>query len=201
MTRVRYVTKYAGELDQKRCSYISFTNSITCKIGENSKFLELPIDKDEAKISYFNFKASKFQEYRNNTIVGCHGDARNVYCEFFDPFSNSSSLFTIEGIKPLLFLGGYDDSIIPISDAQVVSVSLTNNTIRFYDLENSGKYLGSYPPAPLKPAFSFYRPVFSSSSFQLSWQTNLNSLVMLKIEPRFSIQNCQFHIFSQGKCA
>ena len=62
--------------------------------------MELPLAKDEVRDVYYNFRSTRPFAYHNRTILGCFADPLNLYCEFYNPRDNSSSLFTIDGVMP-----------------------------------------------------------------------------------------------------
>ena len=194
-TRIRN-SSFTGRLDGDSCGFINFMRAFVCKINY-TEYLEMPLEQDLVKKVYYNFQGSRPFSYQNRTILGCYADPSNVYCQFYNPRDNSSATFSLTDIHPFYYLESFKHSYLPIPELQILAVSLVNKTVQFFDLENSGKLLSSYIHGSNS---NLIRPVFSNSSFHLSWQVDMNSMVVLKIPPRFNISGCPFYDYSWGRC-
>ena len=195
---------FKQELFMEKCGFIYFLRSFLCSMEDpeiptqGRKYLKMPLGQDRVEIEFLEFDAKKPYPYRNRTILGCFADPNNLYCQFFDPSDNSSSTITINNIHPFMYLKGFESSFLPISELQMVSVSLNNRSINFYDLENAGQFLATFDVS--NGASNPIRPVFSNVSFQMAWQVDMNSLVVFKLAPRYSVVGCLFYDYSADLC-
>lgn len=190
------MSTFNEKLDTKRCGYIFFMESFVCKVGAH-QYREIPLYIDIAPIFYYNFDGTKPYSYKNNTILGCHGDSMNLYCEFYNYKDNSSALLTIEGISPLNYLGGFESSYLPIPELSLVAVGLSNSTLGFYNLADCGNLVYLYSPASHS---SFFNPVFSNTSFLMSIQTSMTTALIFKFEAPEKPQGCYFYSFLSMQC-
>lgn len=200
--RIRSLKGFDVALLDDSCTFLTFADAFFCNYqNTTTRYVTLPVVETRfPSLDYFNFRADRPFEYKDNHTIGCHGDPTNIYCEIFEPMTNSSSLFTLKNAYPLPFVNGYKYTVLPIAELDIIVASLKNKTLSFYDigdLDTRGNLLYSYSTPTLE---EFYKPVFSNSSFVLSVQTNLNKLRNFQIQPRFSIPNCKYYYYAVSQC-
>ena len=187
---------FTGNLDQKDCGFINFMQAFLCHTN-STEYTMMPLEEDTIKTVNYNAVINRPFSYKNQTILGCDADSNNVYCRFLDPSSNSSSVFSIENIYPYPFVGDFKESVLPVPELQMVSVSLVNKTINFYDLDNGGEYLGQYKGE----TSGFFRPSFSNFTNLMTWQMSMTKVVILEFDKRYEVEGCAQYDYTWNKCA
>lgn len=171
-------------------------DSFLC-LKNSTTYQQIPIKEDKIEELKYNFEVYRPYPYKTRTVLGCSADNVNIYCSFFQPSSNTSSIISINNVNPYPFQGEYSAGVLPVPELSLVACSLENRTVAFYDLDHGGLFLGSFQHTSKE---RLYAPVFSNSTFIMSWQISPYNVTMLKFKPRYIRNACPYYDYTSDYC-
>ena len=92
-----------------------------------------------------------------------------------------------------------DPQFLPISELDLLVVSLASKVLVFYDLTRDGWKLGTYYTSKNNGYTKNYLNLrFSNFTNELAFSVDMNHVEILKFESRYTVLNCKFFDYAQG---